>query len=188
MVRTGQRFGAGQLIDVLRGRDTERVRKFGHQRLSTFGIGSDFDDSQWRSVTRQLLANGQLTPDPDGFGGLRIGPGAAAVLRGESAVVLRKDPLVGRGSGRDPRRPAARVAMTDLSTADEELFQRLRALRSAMAKEQALPPYVIFHDKTLREMAVTRPVDLPAMANISGVGAAKLERYGEAFLAVIAGN
>ena len=187
VVRTGQRFGAGQLIDVLLGRDTERVRKFGHQRLSTFGIGTELDDSQWRSVTRQLLANGQLATDPDGFGGLRVGPGAGAVLRGEAEVVLRKDPLDGRGRGRGrgSQSAASKAPPVDVTPADEALFQELRTVRSTLAKEQALPPYVIFHDKTLREMAAVRPQDLTALSFVSGVGAAKLERYGEAFLEVL---
>src|SRR5690606_22986539 len=91
VIRTGQRFGAGHLIDVLLGKDHERMRKFGHHRLSTFGIGTELDARGWRSVVRQLLANGQLLPDPDGFGGLVVGPGAAAVLRGEASVPLRQD-------------------------------------------------------------------------------------------------
>jgi len=186
VVRTGQRFGAGHLIDVLIGRETERVTKLGHQRLSTFGIGTEFDDSQWRSVVRQLLANGQLAADPDGFGGLRVGSGAGAVLRGETAVVLRRDQLVKRGRGRTARGALASSASGEPATpAEEDLFQELRALRSAIAKEAAVPPYVVFHDKTLREMAALRPLDLSALATVSGVGEAKLERYGERFLEVL---
>lgn len=189
VVRTGQRFGAGHLVDVLLGRETERVRKLGHDRLSTFGIGGELDESQWRSVTRQLLANGQLATDPDGFGGLRVGPGAGAVLRGETAVVLRRDPLVRRGGARARRSGGAaqsEAAWPAGSTPeDERLFQELRALRSSLAKELAVPPYVIFHDKTLREMVALGPRDLDSLATVSGVGAAKLERYGERFLAVL---
>src|SRR5690606_8722540 len=146
VVRTGQRFGAGHLVDVLLGRETERVMKLGHQHLSTFGIGGDLDDSQWRSVTRQLLANGQLAADPDGFGGLRVGPGAGAVIGGEKDVVLRRDQLVRRGRSRSARGAAARPpAQTTMATpAEQGLFEELRALRSGIAKELSLPPYVIF--------------------------------------------
>ena len=186
VVRTGQRFGVGHLVDVLLGRDTERVRKFGHDRLSTYGIGSELDDAQWRSVARQLLANGQLATDPDGFGGLRVGPGSGAVLRGEASVMLRRDPLVKRGGGRGRRaQRAAETERPESTPAEEHLFQRLRGLRSELAKEQSVPPYVIFHDKTLREMVAARPESLAALSTISGVGAAKLERYGERFLALL---
>ncbi len=187
VVRTGQRFGAGHLVDVLLGRETERVRKFGHDRLTTFGIGTELDDAQWRSVTRQLLANGQLATDPDGFGGLRVGHGSGAVLRGEVPVVLRRDPLVARGAGRSRRAERSFNAgeLPESTPADERLFQSLRSLRSSLAKEQAVPPYVIFHDKTLREMVALRPRSLAELAGVSGVGAAKLERYGERFLEVL---
>ncbi len=181
VARTGQRFGAGHVVDVLLGKATERVRSLRHDRLSTFGIGTELDAAGWRSVVRQLLAGGQLVPDPEGFGGLRLGPAAATVLRGEEAVVLRRD----RVAPRTRRRGGARAGGPPPSAAEGRLFEELRALRYAIAKEAGVPPYVVFHDSTLREMASLRPDDLAGLARVSGVGAAKLERYGERFLAVL---
>ncbi len=186
VMRTGQRFGAVHLIDVLLGRNTERTRKFNHDSLSTFGIGTELDEHGWRSVTRQLLADGQLLPDPDGFGGLVVGPGAAAVLRGEATVRLRRD--------RRQARPSAKLlrglkfveeVRPDATPEDEQLFQELRVLRSELAKEQGVPPYVVFHDKTLREMVAMRPSSLGALREVQGVGDAKLDRYGQQFLAAL---
>ncbi len=197
VVRTGQRFGAGQLIDVLLGHATERVQSLGHDRLSTFGIGTELDERAWRSVARQLLANGQLLPDPDGFGGLVLGPGAAAVLRGEVSVELRRDrerakPSTRRRRGRGLAGGApgsssfASADSTDAAgPAEEALFQALRALRLEIAKEQGVPPYVVFHDKTLREMVASEPRSLAELALVPGIGAAKLERYGERFLELL---
>ena len=189
VIRTGQRFGAGHLIDVLLGNETERVTKLGHDRLTTFGVGSDLDVHTWRSVTRQLLASGQLRPDPDGFGGLMLGPGSAQILRGELKVVLRRDVRVARRSSSKSRSGRAQqVAVLgegEVTDEDERLFQGLRALRSALAKEAAVPPYVVFHDKTLREMVAVKPRSLDELGQVSGVGAAKLERYGEQFLVAL---
>jgi ATP-dependent DNA helicase RecQ len=187
VVRTGQRFGAGHLIDVLVGNRTERVAKLRHDRLTTFGVGSDLDVHAWRSVTRQLLAGGQVRPDPEGFGGLVVGQGAAEILRGEREVVLRRDTHVSRrASGRSRSGRGQQVAVlggaTEVTDEEERLFQELRALRSALAKEASVPPYVVFHDKTLREMVAARPRSLGELSQVSGVGAAKLERYGERFL------
>src|SRR5690606_17505845 len=186
VIRTGQRFGAGHLIDMLLGNQTERVTKFGHDGLTTFGVGADLDTHSWRSVTRQLLAGGQLRPDPDGFGGLMLGPVSAQILRGTLKVVLRRDAQVGRRSrGKSRASRGQQVAVlgeVDVTDEDERLFQGLRALRSAIAKEAAVPPYVVFHDKTLREMVAVKPRSLVELSHVSGVGAAKLERYGEKFL------
>jgi ATP-dependent DNA helicase RecQ len=182
-VRTGQRFGAGHLVDVLLGKATERVVSLGHDRLSTFGIGTELDAAGWRSVVRQLLAGGQLVPDPEGFGGLRLGRAAAEVLRGEARVVLRRDRVARRTRARTARGgPTGEPA-----PGDEGLFQELRALRASIAKEAGVPPYVVFHDSTLREMAALRPTDADGLSRVSGVGAAKLERYGERFLEVLRG-
>ena len=190
VIRTGQRFGAGHLIDVLTGNRTERIAKLRHDRLTTFGVGQDLDAATWRSVTRQLLASGHLLPDPDGFGGLTVGPGSAAVLRGEREVVLRKDRQTARRTGRRRRgEPSGQEgvfgAAPAVSDEDERLFQTLRALRSGIANELSVPPYVVFHDKTLREMVARRPASLDEMSHVAGVGAAKLERYGERFLAAL---
>jgi ATP-dependent DNA helicase RecQ len=190
VMRTGQRFGAGHLIDVLLGKETDRMRQLGHERLSTFGIGSELDEYGWRSVVRQLLANGQLLPDPDGFGGLVVGAGAAAVLRGEQDVLLRVDerPRKQRATrlkGGAANRPFFSDS-EDATPEDELLFQALRVLRSEIAREQGVPPYVVFHDRSLREMVALRPGTLDQFAQVQGVGEAKLERYGERFLAVLA--
>ncbi|HET9026952.1 MAG TPA: DNA helicase RecQ [Trueperaceae bacterium] len=187
VMRTGQRFGAGHLIDVLLGKRTERTAKFDHESLSTFGIGDELDADGWRSVVRQLLANGQLLPDPDGFGGLIAGPGAAAVLRGEQQVRLRRDRQVARPSAKRLRGVSAVAdAPADSTPEDEALFQALRQLRAELAKEQGVPPYVVFHDKTLREMVAVRPSNLAALHAVQGVGDTKLERYGTRFLEVLA--
>jgi ATP-dependent DNA helicase RecQ len=184
VVRTGQRFGAGHLTDVLLGKRTQRVETLGHARLSTFGIGTELDERGWRSVARQLVAGGQLTPDADGHGSLRIGPAAAAVLRGEASVELREDRSPAGTAGR--RRGPRRRGLDDLPEDARERFEALRALRKELADRAGVPPYVVFHDATLREMAERVPRDAAALGTVQGVGAAKLERYGAAFLARLA--
>src|SRR5690606_143441 len=193
VVRTGQRFGAGHLIDVLLGNRTERVAKLRHDRLTTFGVGQDLDVHVWRSVTRQLLAGGQLRPDPDAFGGLRVGRGAAGILRGDRELVWRRDRqstrrTASRSRGGRGQQVAVVADAVEVTDDDERLFQALRALRSAIAKETAVPPYVVFHDKTLREMVAVKPRSLDELGQVTGVGAAKLERYGERFLAALAAS
>ncbi len=176
--RTGQRFGVGHLVDVLRGRDTPKVRGWGHHRVSTFGIGEDLDARTWRSVFRQLAAAGMIQADPDGHGALRLTPRARPVLRGEERVRLRRDP-----AGRRTARTQAPAA--ELRGADEALFQRLRAWRLETARAQGVPPYVIFHDATLREVARARPRTLEELAAVPGLGRAKLARYGAALLGIV---
>jgi ATP-dependent DNA helicase RecQ len=180
--RSGQRFGAAHLIDVLRGMNTERIEQFGHQRLSTFGIGNDLDARQWKGVFRQLVALGLLGVDSEGHGGLRLTEASRPVLRGEQSVSLRREAerrreKAARGS---TTAPAAAIA-----AADAPVFEALRALRAELAREQNLPAYVIFHDATLRAMASQRPQNLKEMGQINGVGLSKLERYGEQMLAVL---
>jgi ATP-dependent DNA helicase RecQ len=183
--RTGQRFGAAHLTDVLLGGESERLRQLGHDRLSTWGIGKDLGREQWRSVFRQLVALGLLIVDVEGHGGLRLGPDCRAVLRGERRIELRHDAT--RPATR--AKPAAGQPRATLDQpADEALFQTLRRRRIELAKAQGIPPYVIFHDSTLVEMARLKPRDRQALGRLRGVGAAKLERYGDAFLAVIAGE
>ena len=188
VVRTGQRFGAGHLTDVLLGKLTPRVEQLGHERLSTFGIGTELDAKGWRSVARQLVAGGQLSTDPDGHGSLRVGPAGAPLLKGEARIELREDRTpAGRAVRRDSS--AGGGARTSLSEASEEVrerFEALRALRKRIAAEKGVPPYLIFHDATLREMAERVPNDAAALATVSGVGATKLERYGERFLLLLA--
>ncbi len=175
--RTGQRFGAGHVIDVLRGADTEKVRQYGHERQSTFGIGSSLPVDRWRSVVRQLLVQGYLVADPERFGALRLTPQSRALLRGEVVLELREEP------DKPQRRKVER--QSGVAAADDALWDALRARRKALAEEQGVPPYVIFHDATLMEMARLRPTTADQLLEVSGVGAAKLERYGTFFLEVI---
>jgi ATP-dependent DNA helicase RecQ len=183
--RSGQRFGAAHLTDVLRGERTARVEQFGHDQLSTFGVGAELDARQWKGVFRQLLALGLLSADS--HGGMRLTPTSREVLKGERTLMLRRDPERKRGkSARGAARPP--VAAAELSHADFEVFESLRALRAELAREQNLPAYVIFHDATLRAMASERPRSLGELARINGVGASKLERYGERMLRVLASS
>jgi ATP-dependent DNA helicase RecQ len=181
--RTGERFGAVHMIDVLRGGDSEKIRKFGHDRLSTYGIGKDLSAAEWRSVFRQLVAAGLLAPDIQ-HGGLRLGPDCRAVLRGERRVELSRDSVRERRP-RETRKAADAAGVAP--PAAQSLFDALRTKRLALAKAQGVPPYVIFHDSTLLAMAETKPQDLEALARLPGIGEAKLRRYGAAFLGVIAG-
>ncbi len=185
--RTGQRFGAGYLIDVLRGKDDERIRARGHDGSSVYGIGTELDARQWRGVFRQLLANGLLAADTDGYGTFRLTPEAGPVLRGETPLHLRHEPDRAERRAARGRGKAAPRASLDIAPHEEPLWNALRETRARLAKEQGVPAYVIFHDATLYAMLRDRPADLDAMAAISGVGAHKLERYGAQFLAVLRG-
>ncbi|MFZ2240691.1 MAG: DNA helicase RecQ, partial [Gordonia amarae] len=182
--RNGQAFGAGHLIDILRGKDTERVRSQRHDSLSTFGIGADLSDQDWRSVIRQLLARGILTAQGE-YGTLGLGDAAGGVLRGQTPVPLRHD-IIGRvtGSGSSKARKASAAA--DLDPADHDLFEALRTWRTATAKEQDVPAYVVFSNATLQALATHRPATLDQLGDISGIGEKKRETYGEAVLEVIA--
>lgn len=184
--RTGQRFGAVHVIEVLRGADTARIRELGHERLSTYGIGADLDQRQWRGIFRQLVVAGLLEVDAEGYGTLRLTAAAGPVLRGETSLRMRREPRPARGRGRAARGASKTEPAALLSAPDEALFQRLRALRAELARDQGVPPYVIFHDATLRQMAELRPRSLPELAGIGGVGASKLERYGERFVDAVA--
>ncbi|MDT8438886.1 MAG: DNA helicase RecQ [Wenzhouxiangellaceae bacterium] len=178
--RTGQRFGAGHVIDVLRGADTERITSLGHDRLSTFGIGKDIDTTTWRSVIRQLLALGHLQPDPEGHGGLRLAQRCRPLLRGEQSLQLRRDPKA-------VKRTRGKARTANIETESPE-WEALRRWRLDTAHTQGVPPYVIFHDATLAAILEARPTTLAELAEISGVGRHKLERYGEAVLEVLAGR
>lgn len=175
--RTGQRFGANHLIDVLLGESTDKVRQFGHDQLSTFGIGQELNAGQWRSVIRQLAARGYLSVELDGFGALRLNEACRPLLRGEEPITLRQDT-------QEPKRRASRTPIT-LDSESEPLWEALRACRKKLAEEQGVPPYVIFHDSTLKEMLERRPQTDAELRQLSGVGQRKAERYGEAFLAVV---
>ena len=191
--RTGQRFGVLHLIDVLLGKTTERVQQFGHDRVSTFGVGKDLSELQWRGVFRQLAATGLLAVDVEGFGGLKLTAESRDVLKGGQAVTFRVEEVkkAARGKTKAGTRDlpsGGRAGKGNVKPADERLWEALREERLKFSREQNVPPYVIFHDATLLEMLKQRPKDLDAFANISGVGANKLARYGKAFLAVLAAH
>ncbi len=182
--RTGQRFGVVHLIDVLLGKATPKVEQFSHNQLSTFGIGKVFSQQQWSSVFRQLVAGGFLESDIQVYGGLKLTETARPVLRGESDVWLRRDIEVAtRKVSKAERGARAKEAYEDVS--DDPLWHALKAKRLSLAREQGVPPYVIFHDSTLLEILNHRPTSLTEMSQISGVGQAKLTRYGDAFLQVL---
>ena len=184
--RTGQRFGVAHLTDVLRAGDTERVRQFGHDRLGVYGIGTALDARTWRGVFRQLVAHGLLEVDIDGYGGLRLTAAARPVLRGEQPVHLRLE--TGSRNRRSSAAGRPTVAAADLDGDQLRIFEALREWRRDSAREQGVPPYVIFHDSTLRAIAQRQPRDSSELASLPGIGAGKLERYGEAVLAVLAGT
>jgi ATP-dependent DNA helicase RecQ len=179
--RTGQSFGAAHVIDVLRGEATEKVARHRHERLSVFGIGTDVPVSAWRSLLRQLMVLGHVRVDHEGYGALALTETSRAVLRGESTVRVREDTKA--PTARKSRE--SRAAPAEIGPHDEPLWQALRECRREIAAEQNVPPYVIFHDATLKQMAALRPSDAEALLAIAGVGQAKLARYGERFLAVL---
>ncbi|WP_282604888.1 DNA helicase RecQ [Pelagibius sp. Alg239-R121] len=183
--RTGQMFGAAHIIDVLLGGDTERIRKFRHDDLSTYGIGKDVSRDEWRSVIRQLVSLGLLVVDMEGYGGLRLGSDCRDVLRGDRRIELRRDPTGKRGAGGGRRGGKSKGPIDFGDPEQDALFQALRAKRMELAKAQGVPPYVIFQDKQLVAMVLQQPANLSDFAGLSGVGQAKLERYGDAFLEVI---
>jgi len=176
--RTGQRFGAVHLVDVLLGKETERVQQWGHQSLSTFGIGKELDEKVWRTVFRQLVAQGLLDVDHAGHGSLTLSEASRAVLRGGQTVHLRQ---AQPGKSKAAAKRSAALG-PGLDPAAERLWLRLREWRSGVAKEHGVPAYVVFHDATLAEFARSRPTTQAELAQISGVGTRKLERYGESLL------
>jgi ATP-dependent DNA helicase RecQ len=182
-LRTGQRFGAGHLIDILRGKLTDKVSQFGHDKLPTFGVGADLDDMNWRSVARQLVAAGLLHANAQQYGALQLTPAARPVLKGETALQLRRvRPKTAKPKAERTRKAPALAP----DAADAPLFDRLRAWRRQLAETQGVPPFVIFHDSTLHELARLRPRDEIELAQVSGIGARKLERYGGDLLNLIA--
>ena len=177
--RSGQRYGVGHLTDILLGRDNEKVRSAGHQHLSTYGIGKQLSEQEWRSVFRQLIARGLVEIDLDGFGGLRLSEACRPLLRGEESLALRKD------IARTASLPTRKGDKPVIAEADLELWEQLRALRKRLAEAQGVPPYVVFADSTLVDMLRQRPANLQDMSLVSGIGAHKLERYGADFLQVM---
>ncbi|MEO1734211.1 MAG: DNA helicase RecQ [Pseudomonadota bacterium] len=180
VLRTDERFGAGHLIDILTGTDTDRIREKRHDQLPTFGVGTEFDKRGWQGVFRQMMGHDLVRPDPTRHGALRLTETALPILRGEDTIELRRDTL--RASERKP------AAKTLVAEEDAPLLSALKAQRRALAEAARVPAYVIFNDRTLIDMAEQRPATLDALARINGVGAKKLERYGRAFLQVITGE
>ena len=181
--RTGQRFGAAHVIDVLVGKANDRAERLGHDRLGVFGVGKDIEPRVWQSIFRQLAASGLIHADQEAHGALKLTEDARPVLRGEQKVTLRRDQPPKR-----TKKEARAAKAADMPEEAQFLFQQLRAARARIAKEQGVPPYVVFHDTTLRAMAEARPQSLDAMGGLTGIGKAKLDRYGEEFLAVIKAN
>jgi ATP-dependent DNA helicase RecQ len=178
--RSGQRFGAGHVVDILRGQLTEKVSQYGHEKLSTFGIGKERNEKQWRSLTRQLLVRGFLELDVQGYGGLRLTDRSRPLLRSEERIALRVDTVA---TERDDR---ARIGgRVDLSEDLQPLWKALRECRKRIADTQGIAPYMVFHDATLRLMALYQPLSDSELLGISGVGERKLENYGASFLDVI---
>jgi ATP-dependent DNA helicase RecQ len=201
VLRTGQRFGLGHVIDVLRGKLTEKVAQFGHDQLKTFGVGKELSDTAWKGVARQLVARGILDVAVENHGELVATDSARPVLKGETAVMLREDSLTRiRSLKRDPGAVGGRLTESGKAAAERQdwgavaeasgggeggRFAALRAWRRQEAQAQGLPPYVVFQDRTLQEIAAQRPDSLDALAQIPGVGATKLERYGAEVLEVL---
>jgi ATP-dependent DNA helicase RecQ len=176
--RTGQRFGAGHVIDVLRGSSNEKINSFNHQTLSTYGIGKHLTADEWKSIFRQLVARGLLDVDAQAYGGLKLNDSCRAILRGEESIQLRREIKASATA-------IARKQGVVVDAEDQNLWNALRSCRKRLAEEHGVPPYVIFHDATLREMLEFRPTTESELLSITGVGQSKLERFGDEFLAVI---
>jgi len=185
--RTGQRFGAMHLIDVLVGRMTERVTQFGHDKLSVFGIGRDLNEKQWRAVLRQLVAIGHLRADSDAFGALKLTDSARGVLKGETDVMLREASAGSRGSSKSKskRKDLASTTASAASSADTGLHAALRAWRSDIARRRGVPAYVVLHDSTIDGIAAARPTTLAKLRGVAGIGDKKLEHYGDQLIALV---
>jgi ATP-dependent DNA helicase RecQ len=186
-LRTGQRFGAGHLIDILRGKATDKVRQFGHDSLPTFGVGAEVDDMGWRSVFRQLLAAGLLEADASAYGALKLTDLARPVLKGESSLTLRRQVVrsKGKSSLSGGKTKSGTSGSLPVAAGDAACFAALRAWRGEKAKEQGVPAYVILHDRTLHELAAQRPQSAQQLLQVAGMGLAKVERYGESLLALL---
>lgn len=180
-LRTEEWFGSGHLIDILLGADTDKIRQRGHDNLPTYGVGKDYDRRQWQAIFRQMMGHDLFRPDPARHGALRMTDAALPILKGEASIDLRRDTIrAAKGTG-----PKVRQMVSE---EDAPLLSALKAKRRFLAEQAGVPAYIIFNDRTLIEMAETRPVTLDQMARIGGVGAKKLESYGDDFLEVIAGE
>jgi ATP-dependent DNA helicase RecQ len=176
-----QKFGAGQIVDILLGKRTPKVEQFDHHSLSVFGVGADLSEAEWRGVIRQLMAQGMLSVEGN-YQTFVLTEESRPVLRGERQVMMRREPKKVARSRTRSAKPQA-----DLPTEAVPVFERLREWRGTTAREQGVPAYVIFHDATLREIATRMPADLVALGRISGIGENKLAKYGEGVLAALAG-
>jgi ATP-dependent DNA helicase RecQ len=186
--RTGERFGAGHLVDVLTGRETDRVKQFRHQQLSVFGVGADLSGKQWHAVLRQLVALGYLRPDSEAFGAFKLTESARGVLKGATAVMLREEAVNTadqRGASRLKRGSKFAATSRDASSQSTGLLKALRGWRSEMARSHGVPAYVVFNDVTLEGIATTRPRTHAQLRAIVGIGDKKLERYGDALIALV---
>jgi ATP-dependent DNA helicase RecQ len=186
--RTGQRFGAMHLIDVLVGRLTERVKQFGHDKISVFGVGAELNEKQWRAALRQLVAMGHLAPDSEAFGALKLTDSARGVLKGETEVMLREQ--VPGSRLRATRTKSRRGDIASVSTGrtepgDANLTGALRAWRSEVARTRGVPAYVVLHDATIDGIATSRPTTLTQLRGIAGIGDKKLEHYGDELIALV---
>ncbi len=181
--RSGQRYGVGHLVDILLGRENDKIRASGHQHLAVFGMGKALAEGDWRTLFRQLVARGLVEVDLEGFGGLRLSESCRPLLRGEVGLQLRRDP-----KPQSAAKSSASSASQLVRGEERQQWEALRTLRRKLAEEHGVPPYVIFPDSTLLEMLRSQPRSLDEMARVSGVGARKLERYGDAFLQVLAGG
>jgi ATP-dependent DNA helicase RecQ len=179
-----QRYGAGHVVDILTGKPTPRITKLGHTSLSVFGIGKELSEGEWRAVVRQLLAQGVLGVDSDGYGTLALTDASTAVLRGSRPVLLRREAprLATRTRSAKPRSSSVATVAADLDARATEAFERLRTWRASTAKEQGVPAYVVFHDATLREIATRVPTTLDELSTVGGVGVVKREKYGARLL------
>ncbi len=182
IVRSGQRFGAAHIVDILRGGETKKIRAAGHDRLPTYGAGADRAAGEWRAIIRQMVAAGLIDIDIAGYGGLRATADGKALLQGDGAFRFRPDTV--RPKATKPVKAAA-VAETALGEADSALFQHLKELRLAIARERGVPAYVVFSDRSLADMALRRPHDRDAFAAVFGVGKTKLADFASPFLAAI---
>jgi ATP-dependent DNA helicase RecQ len=182
MVRTGQRFGAEHLVSILRGETSERIVKLRHDRLPTYGVGKEFSKAEWRSIARQLMAADIIRTDVEGHGGLIPGPDVRAVLKGERQVNLHRD---AKTETTAKLRGSVSADEPDLNEEDTAIYDRLRRLRGRLASDRRVPPYVIFSNRTLREMVQFKPANLDALGSLYGVGARKCKEFGPAFLAAI---
>ena len=180
ILRTKEWFGSGHLIDILLGNQTDKIRERGHDSLPTYGVGREYNKPQWQAVFRQMMGHDLIRPDPSRHGALRMTDAALPILRDEAKISLRRDTIKSA-----TRRPAVKAMVSD---EDAPLLSALKAKRRGLAEAARVPAYIIFNDRTLIEMAEKRPADLDAMAGISGIGAKKLDSYGDAFLEVINGE